>query len=45
MGYFALVAACGVNAVLEAAAATIICAAVYAGLFIAGKKHSKLSEE
>ncbi len=45
MGYFALVAACGVNAVLEALAATIICAAVYAGLFVAGKKHSKLSEE
>ena len=45
MGYFTLVAACGVNAVLEALAATIICAAVYAGLFVAGKKHSKLSEE
>ena len=40
-----VVAACGVNAVLEAAAATIICAAVFAGLFVAGKKHSKLSEE
>ena len=45
MGYFALVAACGFNAILEAIAATIICAAVFAGLFIAGKKGSKLSEE
>ena len=45
MGYFALVGACGFNAVLEAVAATIICAAVFAGLFVAGKKHSKLSEE
>lgn len=45
MGYFALVAACGFNAVLESIAATIICVAVYAGLFVAGKKHSKLSEE
>ena len=45
MGYFALVGACGFNAILEALAATIICAAVFAGLFVAGKKHSKLSEE
>ena len=45
MGYFALVGACGFNAVLEALAATIICAAVFAGLFVAGKKHSKLFEE
>ena len=45
MGYFALVGACGVNAVLEAVAATIICVAVYAGLFIAGKQKSKLSAE
>ena len=45
MGYFALVGACGFNVVLEALAATIICAAVFAGLFVAGKKHSKLSEE
>ena len=45
MGYFALVAACGVNAILEAVAATIFCVAVYAGLFIAGKKGSKLSQE
>ena len=45
MGYFALVGACGFNAILEAVAATIICAAVFAGLFVAGKKHSKLSEE
>ena len=45
MGYFALVGACGFNVVLEALAATIICAAVFAGLFVAGKKHSKLYEE
>ena len=45
MGYFALVAACGFNAILEAIAATIICAAVFAGLFIAGKRKSKLSQE
>ncbi len=45
MGYIALVGACGVNAVLEAVAATIICVAVYAGLFIAGKQKSKLSAE
>lgn len=45
MGYLALVGACGFNAILEAIAATIICAAVFAGLFVAGKKRSKLSEE
>ena len=45
MGYFALVGACGFNAILEAIAATILCAAVFAGLFVAGKKHSKLSQE
>ncbi len=45
IGYFALVASCGFNAILEALAATILCAAVYAGLFVAGKKKSKLSEE
>ena len=45
MGYLALVAACGLNAVLEATAATIISVAVYTTLFVAGKKKSKLSEE
>ena len=45
MGYFALVGACGFNAILEAIAATAICAGVYAGMFVAGKKHSKLSDE
>lgn len=45
MGYFALVGACAFNAILEAIAATIICVAVYAGLFVAGKKGSKLSSE
>ncbi len=45
MGYLALVAACGLNAVLEAAAATIISVAIYTTLFVAGKRKSKLSEE
>ena len=45
MGYFALVGACGFNAVLEAVAATILCAAVVAALFVACKKHFTLSDE
>ncbi len=45
MGYFALIGACSFNAILESISATIICAAVFAGLFIAGKKKSKLSQE
>ena len=45
MGYLALVAACGLNAVLEATAATIISVAIYTTLFFAGKRKSKLSEE
>lgn len=44
MGYFALIGALMFNAVLESTASTIVCVAVYAGLFIAGNKKSKLSE-
>lgn len=45
MGYFALMGALAVNATFEAIAATIVCAAVMAGLFISSKKKSKLSQE
>ena len=45
MGYFALIAVLAPQAALEAAAATIICAAVYVGLFVSSKRHSKLSQE
>ena len=45
MGYFAVIAVLAPQAALEALAATIICAAVYVGLFISGKRKSKLSEE
>lgn len=44
MGYFAVIGALSFNAILEAAAATIICAAVFAVLFVSSKKKSKLSE-
>lgn len=45
MGYFALIGALMFNAVLEAVASTVVCAAVYAGLFISEKRKSKLSQE
>ncbi len=45
MGYFAVIAALMFNAVLEASASTIICVAVYLGLFIAKNRKPKLSEE
>lgn len=45
MGYLALMGALAVNATFEAIAATIVCAAVMAGLFISSKKKSKLSQE
>ena len=45
MGYFAVIAVLAPQAALEALAATIIRAAVFAGLFISTKKKSKLSEE
>lgn len=45
MGYFALMGVLAVNATFEALAATIVCAAVFAGLFISSKKKSKLSQE
>ena len=45
MGYFALIGALSFNAILESLASTIICIAVYAGLYIAENKKSKLSSE
>lgn len=45
MGYFALMGVLSFNAVIEAIAATIVCAAVFAGLYISSKKKSKLSQE
>lgn len=42
VGYWALILALSFNAILEAIASTLICTAVYAGLFISGKKKSKL---
>ena len=45
MGYFALLGAVSFNAILEATAATIVCAAVYTGIFISKNKKSKLSQE
>lgn len=45
IGYFALIGALLFNAVLEATASTVVCAAVYAGLFFAGNKKSKMSQE
>ena len=45
MGYFALIGALSFNAILESLAATIVCIAVYAGLYIAENRKSKLSSE
>lgn len=45
VGYFGFIAMLGMNVIFEALAATIICVAVYAGLFIAGSRKSKLSQE
>ena len=45
MGYFALIGVLAPQAALEAAAATIICVAVYVGLFVSSKRKSKLSSE
>ena len=45
MGYFALLLVLAPNAVLEAFASAIVCTAVYVGLFVAGKKKSKLTQE
>lgn len=44
-GYFAVLAALSFNATLEAIAATIVCAAVFVGLFISENRESKLSSE
>ena len=45
MGYFAVIAALSFNAILESVASTIVCIAVYLGLFISSNKKSKLSQE
>lgn len=45
VGYFAVVGAGIVSEMVEAASSLIVCAAVYAGLFIASNKKSKLSQE
>ena len=45
MGYFAVIGVLAPQAALEAVAATIICAAVFVGLFVSGKRKSKLSQE
>lgn len=45
IGYFAFLAALSSNAIFEAIAATIICAAVYGTLFSSSKKKSNLSQE
>lgn len=45
MGYWALIATLSFNAILEAVASTLVCVAVYTGLFISGKKKSKLFSE
>ena len=45
LGYFALIGVVLPNAIFEAIAAAVICVAVYAGLFIAGNRKSKLSAE
>lgn len=44
-GYFTVVGAGIVSEMVEAASSLIVCAAVYAGLFIASNKKSKLSQE
>lgn len=45
MGYFALIGALMFNVILEAVASTIVCTAVFAGLYISKNRHSKLSVE
>lgn len=45
IGYFGVVGVGIVSELFEALASTIVCAAVYAGLFIASTRKSKLSKE
>ena len=45
IGYWAFIAMLTPQALMEAAAATIVCAAVYIGIFAASKSKSKLSKE
>lgn len=42
VSYWGLIVAVAFNAILESVASTLICSAVYTGLFISEKKHSKL---
>lgn len=44
-GYWAVIGALSFNAILEAIASTLVCVAVFVGLFISSKKQSKLSSE
>ncbi|MBR5646504.1 MAG: ECF transporter S component [Treponema sp.] len=44
-GYFAVIGMLAPQAALEAVAATIICTAVFAGLYISSKRKSKLSSD
>ena len=45
MGYFGFLGLVMVNVIFEALAATIICVAVFAGLYMSEKRKSKLSQE
>ena len=45
MGYFAVIGMLSFNAILEATAGTIVCAAVFAGIFISKNRKSKLSQD
>lgn len=45
VGYWGLIVAVAFNAILESVASTLICSAVYTGLFISEKKHSKLLQK
>ena len=45
LGFIGLLVANAVNVIFEALAATLICTAVFAGLFVADNKKPKLSEE
>lgn len=45
IGYFALIGALSVNAVLEAVASTVVCVAVYFGMNVSKNRQSKLSKE
>ena len=44
-GYFGVIGSLAFNSVLESIASTIVCAAVFAGIFISKNRKSKLSQE